>query len=79
MNAVKIHESAIGERNQLFKKGIGYWRVESTFQERDWLDTIFLVQNASRCQQNKTSMQADGAFYSVGFERIHHQTPVHHI
>jgi len=47
MNAVKIHESAIGERNQLFKKGIGYWRVESTFQERDWLDTIFLVQNAS--------------------------------
>ena len=59
--------------------GIGYWRAESTFQERDRLDTIFLVQNASRCQRIKTSMQADGAFYSVGFERIHHQNPVHHI
>ena len=40
-------EWAIGERNQPFKKGIDYWRAESTFQERDRLDTIFLVQNAS--------------------------------
>ena len=41
-------EWAIGERNQPFKKGIDYWRAESTFQERDRLDKIFLVQNGSR-------------------------------
>ena len=46
MNVVKIQESAIGEGNRLFKKGIIYWRAESTFQERDRLDTVFLVQNA---------------------------------